>query len=404
MWATVIAIGRLGLKSRRRGVASRVSLDLAVVLATVAATLRSGGSVSRAWSGVGIECDARGVPAESSLLQVCSAPNARASPADLVEAIRAARMSCVIAVELGTPLSDVLDHVAASVQSHQVAVQSRRSALAGPRSSVRVLMWLPLGTVGLGVLLGAAPWQVMFDGGLGTLSALAGGMLMVAGRRWVEVLAQRAARISHGEGSWRSRLSRGARVPERSMSWRSSRPSGSIRRSCPTGWAVALLTGRPLADSSALVRVRSGEVAAPDPEIPLADELVITVVLSAVNSGAALLRALHISGTVLQGHHGAALTSFTQRVSYGTSWDEAASGSDGVIGRVLTALGAAWNHGASAQVTLTRLIDQTRRDRDGATGRAAARLGVQLVLPLGLCFLPAFVLVGLVPLALSLGM
>ncbi|WP_418606028.1 hypothetical protein [Georgenia sp. SUBG003] len=34
---------------------------------------------------------------------------------------------------------------------------------------------------------------------------------------------------------------------------------------------------------------------------------------------------------------------------------------------------------------------------------AAARLGVRLVLPLGLCFLPAFVLLGLVPVVLAAG-
>lgn len=32
-----------------------------------------------------------------------------------------------------------------------------------------------------------------------------------------------------------------------------------------------------------------------------------------------------------------------------------------------------------------------------------ARLGVRLVLPLGLCLLPAFVLLGIVPFVLSLG-
>ena len=39
----------------------------------------------------------------------------------------------------------------------------------------------------------------------------------------------------------------------------------------------------------------------------------------------------------------------------------------------------------------------------GVLGLAAARLGVRLVLPLGLCLLPAFVLLGIVPFVLSLG-
>jgi pilus assembly protein TadC len=46
--------------------------------------------------------------------------------------------------------------------------------------------------------------------------------------------------------------------------------------------------------------------------------------------------------------------------------------------------------------------DQERR-REGAAARvAAARLGVQVVLPTGLCLLPAFVLLAVVPLVLAL--
>jgi len=41
--------------------------------------------------------------------------------------------------------------------------------------------------------------------------------------------------------------------------------------------------------------------------------------------------------------------------------------------------------------------------RRSAARTAAARLGVRLVLPLGACFLPAFVLIGLVPVLLALG-
>ena len=43
-----------------------------------------------------------------------------------------------------------------------------------------------------------------------------------------------------------------------------------------------------------------------------------------------------------------------------------------------------------------------RRERHVRALEAAARLGVRLVLPLGLCYLPAFVLVGLVPVIVSM--
>jgi pilus assembly protein TadC len=53
--------------------------------------------------------------------------------------------------------------------------------------------------------------------------------------------------------------------------------------------------------------------------------------------------------------------------------------------------------GAALARALTRLADDLRADRAVAAEAAARRAGVLIVLPLGLCFLPAFILAGLVP-------
>jgi pilus assembly protein TadC len=53
--------------------------------------------------------------------------------------------------------------------------------------------------------------------------------------------------------------------------------------------------------------------------------------------------------------------------------------------------------GAAMADALRRLADDLRSDRLIAADAAARRAGVLIVLPLGLCFLPAFVLAGLVP-------
>ncbi|MFR9775996.1 type II secretion system F family protein [Micromonospora sp. MS34] len=53
--------------------------------------------------------------------------------------------------------------------------------------------------------------------------------------------------------------------------------------------------------------------------------------------------------------------------------------------------------GAALAGALTRLADDLRSDRATAAEAAARRAGVLIVLPLGLCFLPAFILAGLVP-------
>jgi tight adherence protein B len=58
--------------------------------------------------------------------------------------------------------------------------------------------------------------------------------------------------------------------------------------------------------------------------------------------------------------------------------------------------------GASASVVLTAAAGDARSARQRRALVAARRLGVQLVLPLGLTTLPAFVLWGVVPVVLGL--
>ncbi|WP_442791348.1 type II secretion system F family protein [Micromonospora sp. NBC_01739] len=65
--------------------------------------------------------------------------------------------------------------------------------------------------------------------------------------------------------------------------------------------------------------------------------------------------------------------------------------------RVATAAVRSASSGAALAGALTRLADDLRADRVTTIEAAARRSGVLIVLPLGLCFLPAFILAGLVP-------
>jgi pilus assembly protein TadC len=58
--------------------------------------------------------------------------------------------------------------------------------------------------------------------------------------------------------------------------------------------------------------------------------------------------------------------------------------------------------GGALAGALERLAGDLRSDRSVAVEAAAERAGVLIVLPLGLCFLPAFVLAGLVPIVIAL--
>jgi pilus assembly protein TadC len=53
--------------------------------------------------------------------------------------------------------------------------------------------------------------------------------------------------------------------------------------------------------------------------------------------------------------------------------------------------------GAAAAAALRHLVDDLARERRARAAAAAESVAVRIVVPLGLCFLPAFVLVGVVP-------
>lgn len=66
------------------------------------------------------------------------------------------------------------------------------------------------------------------------------------------------------------------------------------------------------------------------------------------------------------------------------------------------ALALAETTGAPVATVLTQRARETRRARARDEEAAAAALAVRLVLPMGLCGLPAFILLGIVPIGLAL--
>ncbi|HWH29223.1 MAG TPA: type II secretion system F family protein [Mycobacteriales bacterium] len=75
---------------------------------------------------------------------------------------------------------------------------------------------------------------------------------------------------------------------------------------------------------------------------------------------------------------------------------------DDPLGPAARSLARAAETGAPVAATLARLADDARRASRAAGTQAARRAGVLAVAPLGLCFLPAFVLLGVVPVVAGL--
>lgn len=134
--------------------------------------------------------------------------------------------------------------------------------------------------------------------------------------------------------------------------------------------------------------------------------VVLELLEVATAAGAPVPRALEAVGDAVGGADGKALRSAGAALVLGASWQAAWRGGDQTnrLHPIAHALRGAWENGAAPGRALRAAGEAMRRDSDRRTRTAAARLGVQLVLPVGLCLLPAFVLIGLVPIFASLGL
>lgn len=167
--------------------------------------------------------------------------------------------------------------------------------------------------------------------------------------------------------------------------------------------AVVLLPGRPRPSRT---RAAPG---APGARPPLPDApLVLDLVAAVVEAGApppsavdAVARVLREAGSPVADHlarlgaepRGA--SEHLDRVS-----EHALASLAGPLARCL---GLAEQTGAPVAVLLRSAADELRRRRRRTAALAAARLGVRVVAPLGLCTLPAFAALAVVPVLVSLG-
>ena len=93
----------------------------------------------------------------------------------------------------GCPLADVLGRFAAHLETEDDAEAARQTALAGPRATVRLLTWLPLSGLALGLLLGVDPVATLLGNPWGLAASAAGAALTTVGRLWSSRLVRAAA-------------------------------------------------------------------------------------------------------------------------------------------------------------------------------------------------------------------
>lgn len=252
---------------------------VAGTLDRVATLVAAGVAPSRAWELVGR----------------LPAGNAPAS-ADIAVVLR-------VAERTGAPAAETLGALAGALRRSAASDRAIRVALAGPRTSARVVLALPLFGLGLGASWGSGAVQVLTGSPLGWGCSAIAALLVLLGRAWTARLV------------------------------RSATPDGRVPGVVLDAWAVAVSGGGSwIAAGEAVRRATGGNVP------PAADAV-----------------------------------------------------------RLREVLDLAQRAGVPAAGLLRRAAEDVRDDAAAAGLAAAERLAVRLVLPLGTCVLPAFVLVGVVP-------
>lgn len=138
-------------------------------------------------------------------------------------------------------------------------------------------------------------------------------------------------------------------------------------------------------------------------DLPLALDLLA----ACLAGGAPLPGAVQAVGEAVPGACGERLLRVVAALGVGTPPAEAwgllaAADETGLAGSAGRALARAGEGGAPVGAAVAQLAGQARARAAAAGQQAAARAGVLAVGPLGLCFLPAFVLVGVVPVVAGL--
>jgi Flp pilus assembly protein TadB len=188
------------------------------------------------------------------------------------------------------------------------------------------------------------------------------------------------------------------------------------RASClVAGIALVLLLGGPagvvagatvaLAGPAVLGSLEPGALRKDRDELARDLPLALDLLSACLAGGAPLQPAVHAVAAALPGACGRRLLRVATALEVGSAPAEAwalLAQDGGIAGPAARALARSGETGAPVAAAVARLAADVRAEARSRGERAAKRAGVLAVAPLGLCFLPAFVLLGVVPVVIGL--
>ena len=275
----------------------------------------------------------------------------------------------------GAPLAQTLRAAAEHAEEHLDALLGRESALTGPKTTGKILSWLPFIGLAMGWLMGTDPVGALTGSLAGLLTGFFGITLALLGRRWTARLVHRAERSS---------------VLAEESAQKNARAQGTRRHR-----RERKLPKEPAAGFSDSAEAE-----------PLDPALMLELLAAQLRAGLGLTGALQTLGRALAHEERAisdALEHITLTLTVSADWQAAWDGYNHPLLRELARiLAPAYSAGTPSAALLRHCAATYRLEERRAAERASAKLAVALVLPLGLCSLPAFICCGIIPIVISL--
>ncbi len=308
-----------------------------------------------------------------------------------------------VAVDGGASLAAGLERVAEALRAERDQDEELRAQLAGPRATVLTLAMLPAFGLLLGAAMGAEPLRELLHTPAGLVCLVGGALLEWAGLAWTAAIIRRAQRPPPAGRPAAPSPPAGA-----GAFWRRRLPTGLISR-WPVRWARRTRAARlcdppddamPHPAPASVEPPRRRRRAAADDRLPLATELLA----ACLAAGAAPGEAAAAVGSALGGPVGTALRRAAAELRLGgepaIAWGRFGQlpGANGLARRLELA------HGSGAPVARVVAAEaaECRGRRLRLAQTRARRAAVYVTGPLGLCFLPAFLLTGVAPVVLGL--
>ena len=325
--------------------------------------------------------------------------------------------ACALSERLGCEVHRCLQSVSDSYRRECKARDLRKEAFAAPQATIRLMSALPLATVALGEFMGAHPITFLFSSPTGLACLVAGSVWYVLGLLWIRRLFTRFNAGWHDGPPVPLALEMiGAAISQGSPIPMALAAVGQALEGNRTGGIATVLrnAGEALLNQTTWREAWTRACASAYRRQPHSPHHVRgRPVCSATPEGIPVRSIDGICAGKNANRHarkGAGKNDGDGNAGTGSSTSNGTGAGNGTgngndfhsdISRqamlIANCLEAAWHHGASPMAQLRLAVAEHERAERSAIEQSAARLSIQLLSPTGLCFLPAFILIGIIP-------